>query len=198
MAERLKATVSKIVVGATSPRVQIPLSPPFFLQKMANEDVSLLFTVRSTTSLKRRSLFFTSSPNSREDLLVKTFHSANAPFHLWRGRLALPACHGVIKWSRMKFSPFLLRQGCGGQAGSKDGVLSFTALRLHGGKVPWFFHLRWYITSERRSSYWRIDTILHMSMIDKLLHIKYSLVFSAWQIGLWMICYLRCLCKNIR
>ena len=39
-----------------------------------NEDVSLLFTVRSTTSLKRRSLFFTSSPNSREDLLVKTLH----------------------------------------------------------------------------------------------------------------------------
>ncbi|MBR7121421.1 MAG: hypothetical protein IKC94_04185 [Lentisphaeria bacterium] len=25
----------------------------------------------------------------------------------------------------MKFSPFLLRQGCGGQAGSKDGVVSF-------------------------------------------------------------------------
>ena len=27
--------------------------------------LNLLFTVRSTTSLKRRSLFFTSSPNSR-------------------------------------------------------------------------------------------------------------------------------------
>ena len=35
MAEWSKATVSKIVVGATSPRVQIPLSPPFFSQKMA-------------------------------------------------------------------------------------------------------------------------------------------------------------------
>jgi hypothetical protein len=31
--------------------------PPFFCKKMANEDVTLLFTVRSTTSLKRRSLF---------------------------------------------------------------------------------------------------------------------------------------------
>jgi hypothetical protein len=29
----------------------------------------------------------------------------------------------------------------------------YTALRLHGGKPPWFFHLRWYINSERRSSY---------------------------------------------
>ena len=33
MAEWSKAAVSKIAVGATSPRVQIPLSPPFFLQK---------------------------------------------------------------------------------------------------------------------------------------------------------------------
>ena len=48
----------------TRPR-QIPLSPPFFAKKWRNEDASLLFTVRSTTSLKRRSLFFTSSPNSR-------------------------------------------------------------------------------------------------------------------------------------
>ena len=83
MAEWPKATVSKIVNGFSRSRVRIPLFPPFFFaKKMANEDVSLLFTVRSTTSLKRRSLFFTSSPNSREDLLVKTFHSANAPFHL--------------------------------------------------------------------------------------------------------------------
>ena len=34
MAEWPKATVSKIVVGETSPWVQIPLSPPFFLPKM--------------------------------------------------------------------------------------------------------------------------------------------------------------------
>ena len=37
----------------------------FFCKKMANEDISLLFTVRSTTSLKKQSFFFTSSPNSR-------------------------------------------------------------------------------------------------------------------------------------
>jgi len=30
----------------------------FFAKKMANEAVSLLFTARSATSLKRRSLFF--------------------------------------------------------------------------------------------------------------------------------------------
>jgi hypothetical protein len=40
------------------------------------------FYANKSSSLKRRSLFFTSSPNSREDLLVKTFHSAIAPFHL--------------------------------------------------------------------------------------------------------------------
>ena len=51
MAERSKATVSKIVVGATSPRVQIPLSPPFFLlKKMANEAARLHFTVPSGTT----------------------------------------------------------------------------------------------------------------------------------------------------
>ena len=43
----------------------------FFCQKMANEDASLLFTVPSgTTSLKKQSFFFTSSPNTREDLLA--------------------------------------------------------------------------------------------------------------------------------
>ena len=66
MVEWSKAQHWKCCEGATSPRVRIPLSPPFFLpKKWRNEDASLLFTVRSTTSLKRRSLFFTSSPNSR-------------------------------------------------------------------------------------------------------------------------------------
>ena len=67
------------------------LSAIFFCKKMANEDVSLLFTLfcilpqsgnRKNSSLKRRSLFFTSSPPPGEDLLVKSFHSAIAPFHL--------------------------------------------------------------------------------------------------------------------
>ncbi|MBQ4329023.1 MAG: hypothetical protein IJC27_04785, partial [Lentisphaeria bacterium] len=61
-------------------------------KKMANEDVSLLFTAfcnlphsgnRKSSSLKKQSFFFTSSPNHREYLLVhrslvrrwmKTFH----------------------------------------------------------------------------------------------------------------------------
>ena len=43
-----------------------PLSAIFFAKKMANEDASLHFTVPSgTTSLKKQSFFFTSSPNSR-------------------------------------------------------------------------------------------------------------------------------------
>ena len=54
----------------------------FFAKKWRNEAARLLFTVRSTTSLKRRSLFFTSSPNPREDLLVKSFHYAVASLHL--------------------------------------------------------------------------------------------------------------------
>ena len=37
----------------------------FFCKKMANEDASLLFTARRATSLKRRSLFFTSSQKTR-------------------------------------------------------------------------------------------------------------------------------------
>jgi hypothetical protein len=38
----------------------------FFAKKMANEAVRLHFTVPSgTTSLKKQSFFFTSSPNSR-------------------------------------------------------------------------------------------------------------------------------------
>jgi hypothetical protein len=41
----------------------------------------------------------------------------------------------------MKFSPFLLRQGCGGQAGSIDSVSFFTALRLNGGVAALIFSL---------------------------------------------------------
>ena len=37
MAEWSKAAVSKIAVGATSPRVQIPLCPPFFFAQKNGE-----------------------------------------------------------------------------------------------------------------------------------------------------------------
>ena len=66
--------------GQTLPRVRIPLSPPFLYSKMTNEAAlvrrslgeggRLHFTVRSTTSLKSRRLFFTSSPVP-EALIVK-------------------------------------------------------------------------------------------------------------------------------
>ena len=99
MAERSKATVSKIVVPSRVPRVRIPLSPPFLYPKMANEAARLHFTVRSTTSLKRRSLFFTSSL-SRQALLVKALPSV--------------ACEDVRCASLVKFAP----------RGRKDGVSS--------------------------------------------------------------------------
>ena len=73
MVEWFKAAVLKTAEAQASASSNLALSAIFFLQKKwRNEDVSLLFTVRSTTSLKRRSLFFTSSLNSREDLLVKS------------------------------------------------------------------------------------------------------------------------------
>ena len=50
MVEWSKAQHWKCCEGATSPRVRIPLSPPFFCQKMANEDASLHFTVPSGTT----------------------------------------------------------------------------------------------------------------------------------------------------
>ena len=155
MAEWTKAQHWKCCVGATSPRVRIPLSPPFFCLKKwrtkpqgfsslreaqlhsknevfsshlhknresllvksfafaplvkslisfaceaaasggwmcycfkahlrclnrllwRSEDASFLFTVRSTTSLKRRSLFFTSSPNSARSLACEDVRFAH-------------------------------------------------------------------------------------------------------------------------
>ena len=45
-----------------------------------SEDASLLFTVRSTTSLKRRSLFFTSSPNSPRSLELPLWQISGQPY----------------------------------------------------------------------------------------------------------------------
>ena len=72
MAEWSKAAVSKIAVGATSPRVQIPLSPPFFLQKNGERrrKSSLHAFVQTKALHLKPKVFFTSSPNSREDLLA--------------------------------------------------------------------------------------------------------------------------------
>ena len=64
MAEWSKAQHWKCCIGETLSWVQIPLSPPFFFaKKMANEDASLLFTVRSTTShLHAAKPLFTKTP----------------------------------------------------------------------------------------------------------------------------------------
>ena len=84
MAEWPKAAVSKTVNGFTRSGVRIPLSPPFFLQKNGERrrKSSLHAFVPTKALHSKPKVFFTSSPNSREDLLVKTFHSANAPLHL--------------------------------------------------------------------------------------------------------------------
>ena len=51
MVEWSKAQHWKCCVGATSPRVRIPLSPPFFLpKKWRNEAVRLCFMARSAAS----------------------------------------------------------------------------------------------------------------------------------------------------
>ena len=66
------ATLEMLCRGNSTVGSNPTFSAIFFAKKMANEDASLLFTVQSTTSLKRRSLFFTSSPSRREALLVKS------------------------------------------------------------------------------------------------------------------------------
>ena len=61
-----------------------PLTPTiFFAKKMVNEDASLLFTLlcNKSSSLKNE-VFLRIFTKLSEALLVKSFHSANAPFHL--------------------------------------------------------------------------------------------------------------------
>ena len=84
---------------------------------MANEDASLLFTVRSTTSLKRRSLFFTSS---------------RIPGSL--------ACEVVsLRCRFIALVKPLISFACEVAAFRRVDVFLFTALRLHGGKPPLIF-----------------------------------------------------------
>ena len=81
-----------------------------FFAKMANEDARLHFTEPlGSTSLKKRSFFFTSSLIWKPCLLRRSIS-----FRLWRGQLSLP----------VKFAP----------CGSKDGVSGMAHLWcLHGG-----------------------------------------------------------------
>ena len=57
MVEWSKAPHWKCGVGKLTEGSNPSLSAIFFAKKMANEAARFLFTVRSTTSLKRRSLF---------------------------------------------------------------------------------------------------------------------------------------------
>ena len=98
MAEWSKATVSKIVVGATSPRVQIPLSPPFFCQKKMAErrrKSSLHCAVRHNFTSSRGDS--RSSLNDRYALLVKSLplvacEDVSLSLHLWSCRLSAGGC----------------------------------------------------------------------------------------------------------
>ena len=66
MVEWSKAQHWKCCVGATSPRVRIPLSPPFFLaKKWRNEDASLHFTLFASC---------------RKAAIAKALHSKGAAF----------------------------------------------------------------------------------------------------------------------
>ena len=113
MAERSKATVSKIVVGATSPRVQIPLSPPFFLPK--NGERSRKASLHAFMPIKalhsKNEVFSSHLHQTPEALLVKTLH----------------------------FIPLVKRSACAARevaACRRVDVFLFTALRLNGGKPP--------------------------------------------------------------
>ena len=84
MVEWTKAPHWKCGVGQLTEGSNPSLSAIFFAKKMAERrrKSSLHAFVPTKALHSKPKVFFTSSPNSREDLLVKTFHSANAPFHL--------------------------------------------------------------------------------------------------------------------
>ena len=94
MAEWSKATVSKIVVGATSPRVQIPLSPPFFLPKK-RDSLNEMKAIPKKAFLKSKKmaneaarLHFTEPSGSTSHL-----HAATAALHPITLRLACLSRH---------------------------------------------------------------------------------------------------------
>ena len=86
MVEWSKAPHWKCGDGQLSEGSNPSLSAIFILNKNENGErrrKSSLHAFVPTKALHSKpKVFFTSSPNSREDLLVKTFHSANAPFRL--------------------------------------------------------------------------------------------------------------------
>ena len=116
----------------------------------------LHFTVPSgTTSLKKQSFFFTSSQNSR------SLACEDAPFH--------SACEEVSLRCPWSFLAARVRI-----------VLPFTALRLHGGKPPWFFLLRWYVTLQRENFLWLKADCVHFPLT---LPCRYSIWWNSWKVS---------------
>ena len=125
--------------------------PPFFCKKMANEDASLLFTLlcnlpqsgnRKSSSLKKQSFFFTSSPNSRslacEDAPVFISLRRGKPFH--------SACEEVSLRCPWSFLPSSFAKAAEDKPGVRMVFLIKAHLRcLHGGKPPWILLLLCYI-----------------------------------------------------
>ena len=129
MAEWSKAAVSKIAVGATSPRVQIPLSPPFFLsKKWRNEDVSLLFSLFATCRKRQSQKLFTQKAQPFSSHLHQTPEKPYLLVHRSLVRRWMKSLHfiSLVKTFALLtcevFSASSFAQDFGGQVGSKDGV----------------------------------------------------------------------------
>ena len=123
---------------------------------MVNEDASLLFTRRQPPFTQKRSFSSHLHPIP-EDLLVKSFHFANIPFHLWRRSF-----HSLVKFSPCWsmdcisfYSRFIRRQAC-----FINPSFSDLARRSPYGVDGWSsyisFRLRWY---------WRLLVAISMTVI---------------------------------
>ena len=86
MAEWSKATVSKIVISFWVSRVQIPLSPPFFLQKKWRTKTEV-FSSLCEAQLHSKGVAFSSLPRRNE----------MKPGHLHQKREALLACPAIAR-----------------------------------------------------------------------------------------------------
>ena len=124
----------------------------FFAKKWRNEAARLLFTRRQPLFTQNRR--FSSLPR-RNAMKPGHLHRTPEKTYLWRRFIPLTlhfTCEEVglrstclsrrnlrSRWRRMKFSPFLLRQGYGGQAASKDGVTFIQRFAYTAALPPWFF-----------------------------------------------------------
>jgi hypothetical protein len=70
----------------------------------------------------------------------------------------------------MKFSRFLLRQGCGGQAASKDGVVFILRFAYRLASRLDFFLLRCYITLQKDIILWLKAAVFDRRMKKGMSH----------------------------